>query len=63
MLAFVLLFFVDVCRYRGKNLNQMVLQQGAALRYLVYTGLLVMIMFFGIYGYEYAQTAFIYFQF
>lgn len=61
--AFVLLFFVDACRYKGKNLNLIVLQQGAPMRYLVYTGLLLMIMFFGIYGYEYAQTAFIYFQF
>ncbi len=63
LVAFVLLLFVDACRYNGKNLNQMILQQGAAFRYLVYGGLLLMIMFFGIYGYEYAQTAFIYFQF
>lgn len=63
VMAFMILLFVDTCRYQGKNLNQMVLQQGAPLRYLVYVGLLVMILFFGVYGYEYAQTAFIYFQF
>lgn len=61
--AFALLFLVDVCRYKGKDLNHIVLQQGAPFRYLVYGTLLLMIMFFGIYGYEYAQTAFIYFQF
>lgn len=63
LVAFLLLFFVDICRYKGINLNAKVLAQGAPLRYVVYGGLLLMIMFFGIYGYEYAQTAFIYFQF
>ncbi len=62
-IAFVLLFVVDIYRYRGKDLNKMILAQGAPFRYLVYGVLLLMIMFFGIYGYEYAQTAFIYFQF
>lgn len=62
-LAFLLLFVVDVCRYKGLKMNQIILRQGAPFRYFVYGGLLLMIMFFGIYGYEYAQTAFIYFQF
>lgn len=62
-IAFALLFFVDVCRYKGTDLNRLVLSQGAPFRYVVYATLLLMIMFFGIYGYEYAQTAFIYFQF
>ncbi|MBE5882527.1 MAG: MBOAT family protein [Lachnospiraceae bacterium] len=61
--AFALLFFVDVCRYKGMDLNRKILTQGAPMRYVVYATLLLMIMFFGIYGYEYAQTAFIYFQF
>ena len=63
LIAFMLLFLVDTCRYKGINLNAKVLSQGAPFRYVVYGGLLLMIMFFGIYGYEYAQTAFIYFQF
>ena len=61
--AFVLLFAVDGCRYSGKDVNKIIMSQGAPFRYLVYGTLLLMIMFFGIYGYEYAQTAFIYFQF
>lgn len=63
LIAFMLLFLVDTCRYKGINLNAKVLSQGAPFRYVVYGGLLLMIMLFGIYGYEYAQTAFIYFQF
>ncbi|MBQ8527092.1 MAG: MBOAT family protein [Lachnospiraceae bacterium] len=61
--AFILLFFVDLCKYRGINLNKKILMQGAPLRYMIYLILLFVIMFFGVYGYEYAQTAFIYFQF
>lgn len=41
----------------------LVLSQGWFARYLVYGGLLLFILLFGVYGYEYAQTAFIYFQF
>ncbi len=63
LIAFLLLFFVDTCRYKGIDINKKVLAQGAPFRYIIYGGLLLMIMFFGIYGYEYAQTAFIYFQF
>ena len=63
LVAFALLFFVDACTYRGINLNAKILSQGPLFRYVVYGVLLLMIMFFGIYGYEYAQTAFIYFQF
>ncbi len=63
MIAMILLLFVDVCRYKKVDLNAAVLKQGAVLRYFVYVGLLLMIMIFGIYGYEYTQTAFIYFQF
>lgn len=62
-LAFLFLFVVDVSRYKKFDLNAYILTQGAFFRYLVYATLLIMILFFGIYGYEYAQTAFIYFQF
>lgn len=63
LIAFILLFLVDVCRYRGIDLNREVLLQSAPMRYVVYITLLLMIMIFGVYGYEYTQTAFIYFQF
>lgn len=61
--GFVLLFVVDQSIYRNRDLNAFILSQGPFLRYSVYLGLLILILFFGVYGYEYAQTAFIYFQF
>ena len=62
-LALLLMWQVDRLLYRGKNAAMLVLSQGWFVRYLVYGGLLLFILLFGVYGYEYAQTAFIYFQF
>jgi D-alanyl-lipoteichoic acid acyltransferase DltB (MBOAT superfamily) len=63
MLSLCDLLLVDVLRSRRGNLNGYVLSQGPFFRYCVYGALLAVILFFGVYGYEYAQTAFIYFQF
>ena len=62
-LALLLMWQVDRLLYREKNAAMLVLSQGWFARYLVYGGLLLFILLFGVYGYEYAQTAFIYFQF
>lgn len=46
-----------------QNVFQIVLSQGMWFRWLVYLGLLFMILVYGAYGLEYTQTEFIYFQF
>ena len=48
---------------RPANVFQIVLSQGMWFRWLVYLGLLFMILVYGAYGLEYTQTEFIYFQF
>ena len=63
LLALLALAAFDVMLAQGKSLIDEILKQGAAFRYLVYAVILMTIMCFGVYGYEYAQTAFIYFQF
>ena len=45
------------------NVFQIILSQGMWFRWLVYLGLLFMILVYGAYGLEYTQTEFIYFQF
>lgn len=42
---------------------ELVLSQGMWFRWLLYIGLLFMIMVYGAYGLDYTQTEFIYFQF
>lgn len=61
--AFILLAVVDVLIDKGKDVCSLVLKQGIWFRWLVYLGLLFMIMMYGAYGLEYTQTEFIYFQF
>ena len=46
-----------------QNVFQIILSQGMGFRWLVYLGLLFMILVYGAYGLEYTQTEFIYFQF
>jgi D-alanyl-lipoteichoic acid acyltransferase DltB (MBOAT superfamily) len=63
VIAFFLLAVVDVLKNKGMQVDKMVLQQGLWFRWLVYLGLLFMILMYGAYGLEYTQTEFIYFQF
>lgn len=63
MIAFILLTAVDILINKGIRVEQMILKQGIWFRWLVYLGLLFMIMMYGAYGLEYTQTEFIYFQF
>ncbi len=63
IIAFLLLMIVDILKNRGEDVPALVLKQGIWFRWLVYIGLLFMIMTYGAYGLDYAQTEFIYFQF
>lgn len=63
IVAFLLLMIVDVLKNRGEDVSCLVLKQGIWFRWLVYIGLLFMIMTYGAYGLDYAQTEFIYFHF
>lgn len=63
LVAFALLFIVDILIDKGKDVSKLVLEQGIWFRWLVYLGLLFMIMTFGAYGMDFTQTEFIYFQF
>lgn len=62
-IAFLLLAVVDIKKNKGEDVAALVLKQGIWFRWLVYIGLLFMIMTYGAYGLDYAQTEFIYFQF
>lgn len=63
LLSILLLFLVDGMKYKGIDVAEFVFSQGAWLRYVIYAGLLLGILFFGVYGNLYEQTQFIYFQF
>ena len=52
IVAFLLLMIVDVLKNRGEDVSCLVLKQGIWFRWLVYIGLLFMIMTYGAYGLE-----------
>ncbi len=63
LLAILLLLLVDYMQLRQKDVAALLLSQALLFRWMVYLVLLGTIILFGIYGNEYTQTAFIYFQF
>lgn len=63
IVSILLLAIVDMMQYKGIDVVSFVFSQGAWFRYLIYAGLLLGILFFGVYGNTYEQTQFIYFQF
>ena len=63
LLAILALLLFDSLQRKNIDMIDLILKQGVAFRYMIYGLLLLTIMMFGVYGYEYAQTAFIYFQF
>jgi D-alanyl-lipoteichoic acid acyltransferase DltB (MBOAT superfamily) len=62
-ISLLLLLVVDILRYKSVDVGSLVRKQGTAFRWMVYIGLLLMILVFGIYGADYEQTEFLYFQF
>ena len=63
ILALILLGIVDILKNKGRDICAFVFRQGMWFRWMVYLGLLFMILMYGAYGLEYTQTEFIYFQF
>ncbi|MCQ2521387.1 MAG: MBOAT family protein [Lachnospiraceae bacterium] len=64
MVALVILFAVDLLKYRRKkNIADFILEQNVWFQYLCIIGLIMTIFVFGVYGATYDAKAFIYFQF
>ena len=57
------LFFVEYLQYRTGDLIRKIFGLSLPVRWGIYLGLLFLIIVFGIYGYSYEQTQFIYFEF
>lgn len=63
ILLLCLLFIVDYMQYKNVDVISRILGLRTFWRWGIYLGLLFIIIVFGIYGYSYEQTQFIYFQF
>lgn len=63
VISLVVVLIVDILRYRGVNIQGWVERQHILFRWLLYYAVLFSIIIFGVYGSEYAASAFVYFQF
>lgn len=63
IIALLILFFADVCKYCRFDMNAFLLKQGIWMRWIIYMAAIFGILIFGIYGPSYDASEFIYFQF
>ncbi|MDE7283190.1 MAG: MBOAT family protein [Lachnospiraceae bacterium] len=66
MTVIIPLFIVialDVIKYYGKDIKAAIFSQQIVFRWVIYTAIMFAILYWGLYGTEYEQTQFIYFQF
>ena len=59
---FILLVF-DILKYNRINLGEKIIRLALPIRWIIYLAFLLGIIIFGIYGPEFSESAFIYFQF
>ena len=62
-MGILLLTLVDYLQYKKIDIIKNIFSRFGLIRWGIYLGLLLIILVFGIYGYSYEQTQFIYFQF
>lgn len=63
MVSLVLMGIVDYLNRKGRRLNDIILSQQICIRWLIYWAIFIIILYWGIYGNDFRQTQFIYFQF
>lgn len=63
LFGIIILFVFDILKYNKINLLEKVLKVILPIRWLIYLAFIFAIIIFGVYGPEFSESAFIYFQF
>lgn len=63
LVGVAILFIFDVLKYNNINLSEKVLKIILPLRWIIYLAFIFAIIIFGVYGPDFSESAFIYFQF
>lgn len=63
MISLFIIVTSDVINYYGKDIKAAIFNQQIVFRWVIYAAIILVILYWGIYGTEYEQTQFIYFQF
>lgn len=63
MIPLLIVMILDVLKYCGKDIKASIFSQQIVFRWMIYAGIMLAILYWGLYGTGYEQTQFIYFQF
>lgn len=63
ILGIIILFWFDVKHENGYHIRQMLYRQDIWFRWIIYVGITMAILLFGVYGPQFSATDFIYFQY
>ena len=63
LISILLLMIVDICHNRGIHFRVSIAKMNLPVRWVLYIGLIMSILIFGVWGPGFDETAFIYFQF
>lgn len=63
MTSIFIVLMVDIAKYYGKDIKAFIFEQRLLSRWIIYAGILLVILFWGNYGTGHGQADFIYFQF
>ena len=63
LICILILFLADLCKYRGIQIRQVILRQDYLFRWIVIVAAVVAILVFGMWGPDFNEQNFVYFQF
>ncbi len=59
----IVIVIIDIIKYLGKDIKAIIFKQQIVFRWMIYAGIMLAILYWGVYGTGFEQTQFIYFQF
>lgn len=63
IISLFIIIAIDILNYYGKDIKAAIFKQQIVFRWIIYIGIMLVILYWGLYGTKYEQTQFIYFQF
>lgn len=63
IISLVIVLIIDIIKYRGHDVLELINKQNIGIRYLIYLSAIIFLLIFGIYGYGYDVSSFIYGEF
>ena len=63
IISIIIVLLVDLVKYNGVKIDEWLEKQNIVFRYIIFVGLLFLVLIYGMYGYGYNPASFIYGEF